>query len=156
MAAANEGATALRCGRAVYYMCTTIIGGPPYSPVRTKEPEVAKPSPLQISANNGTGHQSLTRTRLPSQNKGSFYGRCLIVLCLMRACMRACVCACVCECVRACVGMKLTDRHRLQTTREQCGTSSLELMVRRRTLQWMRGVLRMDEDRLPRQALVAH
>eukprot|EP00955_Chlamydomonas_euryale_P029600 311829-Chlamydomonas_euryale.AAC.1 len=28
----------------------------------------------------------------------------------------------------------LTDRHRLETLREQCGTSLLELMVRRRTL----------------------
>eukprot|EP00955_Chlamydomonas_euryale_P104793 365594-Chlamydomonas_euryale.AAC.11 len=43
------------------------------------------------------------------------------------------------------------DRHRLETISEQCGTSSLELMVHRRTLQWMGHVLRMDEARLPRQ-----
>eukprot|EP00955_Chlamydomonas_euryale_P038075 350981-Chlamydomonas_euryale.AAC.5 len=47
--------------------------------------------------------------------------------------------------------MKLTDRHRLETIREQCGTSSLELMVDRRNRQWMGHVLRIDEDRLPRQ-----
>ena len=55
-------------------------------------------------------------------------------------------------CVHTCIiGVKLTDRHRLETIHDQCGTSSLELMVRRRTLQWMGHVLRMDEDRLPRQ-----
>eukprot|EP00955_Chlamydomonas_euryale_P000804 9254-Chlamydomonas_euryale.AAC.1 len=53
------------------------------------------------------------------------------------------------NCLRRIVGMKLKDRHRLETIREQCGTSSLELMVCRRTLQWH--VLRMDEDRLPWQ-----
>eukprot|EP00955_Chlamydomonas_euryale_P037272 350708-Chlamydomonas_euryale.AAC.5 len=41
------------------------------------------------------------------------------------------------DCLRRIVGVKLTDRHALETTREQCGTSSLELMVRRRALQWM-------------------
>eukprot|EP00955_Chlamydomonas_euryale_P034534 349819-Chlamydomonas_euryale.AAC.1 len=49
------------------------------------------------------------------------------------------------DCLRRIVGVKLTDRHRLETIREQCGTSSLDLMVRRRTLQWMGHVLRMDE-----------
>eukprot|EP00955_Chlamydomonas_euryale_P059148 357291-Chlamydomonas_euryale.AAC.3 len=39
----------------------------------------------------------------------------------------------------------------LKTIREQCGMSSLELMVRRRTLQWMGHILRIDESRLPRQ-----
>ena len=55
------------------------------------------------------------------------------------------------NCLRRIIGVKLTDRHRLETIHDQCGTSSLELMVRRRTLQWMGHVLRMDEDRLPRQ-----
>eukprot|EP00955_Chlamydomonas_euryale_P009222 98835-Chlamydomonas_euryale.AAC.1 len=55
------------------------------------------------------------------------------------------------NCLRRFVGVKLTYRHRLATIREQCCTSSLELMVRRLILQWMRHVLRMDEDRLPRQ-----
>eukprot|EP00955_Chlamydomonas_euryale_P084657 363993-Chlamydomonas_euryale.AAC.2 len=55
------------------------------------------------------------------------------------------------NCLRRIVGVKLTDRHRLETIREQCGMSSLELMVRRQTVQWMGHVLRMDEDRLPRQ-----
>eukprot|EP00955_Chlamydomonas_euryale_P112285 366122-Chlamydomonas_euryale.AAC.17 len=55
------------------------------------------------------------------------------------------------NCLRRIVGMKLTDRHRLKTICEQCGMSSLELMVRRRTLQWMGHILRMDEDGLPRQ-----
>eukprot|EP00955_Chlamydomonas_euryale_P114042 366249-Chlamydomonas_euryale.AAC.7 len=41
------------------------------------------------------------------------------------------------NCLRRIFGMKLMDRHRLGTVHEQCGTSSLELMVRRRTLQWM-------------------
>eukprot|EP00955_Chlamydomonas_euryale_P041347 351960-Chlamydomonas_euryale.AAC.4 len=59
------------------------------------------------------------------------------------------------NCLRR-VGVKLTDRHRLEAIRERCGTSSLELMVRRPTLQWMGHVLRMDEDRLPRQVLIAH
>eukprot|EP00955_Chlamydomonas_euryale_P101239 365333-Chlamydomonas_euryale.AAC.4 len=54
-------------------------------------------------------------------------------------------------CLRRIVGVKLTDRHRLETIREQCGTPLLEVMVRKRTLQWMGHVLRMDEDRLPRQ-----
>eukprot|EP00955_Chlamydomonas_euryale_P100239 365270-Chlamydomonas_euryale.AAC.22 len=31
--------------------------------------------------------------------------------------------------LRCIVGVKLTDRHRLATMREQCGTSSLELMA---------------------------
>eukprot|EP00955_Chlamydomonas_euryale_P096973 365044-Chlamydomonas_euryale.AAC.1 len=57
------------------------------------------------------------------------------------------------NCLRRIVGMKLTDCHTLETIHEQCGTSSLELMVCRRTLQWMGHVLRMDEDRLPRQVL---
>eukprot|EP00955_Chlamydomonas_euryale_P079460 363302-Chlamydomonas_euryale.AAC.13 len=34
--------------------------------------------------------------------------------------------------------------------------SSLELMVRRRSLQWMRHILRMDEDRLPQQLRPGH
>eukprot|EP00955_Chlamydomonas_euryale_P050279 354510-Chlamydomonas_euryale.AAC.3 len=55
------------------------------------------------------------------------------------------------NCLRRTFGVKLTDRHRLETIHEQCGTSSPELMVCRRTLQWMGHVLRMDEDRLPRQ-----
>eukprot|EP00955_Chlamydomonas_euryale_P104812 365595-Chlamydomonas_euryale.AAC.15 len=54
-------------------------------------------------------------------------------------------------CMCGIVGVKLTDRHRLETMREQCGTPSLELMVRRRTLQWMGHVLRINKDRLPRQ-----
>eukprot|EP00955_Chlamydomonas_euryale_P090443 364542-Chlamydomonas_euryale.AAC.16 len=49
--------------------------------------------------------------------------------------------------------VKLTDRHRLEAIRERCGTSSLELMVRRRTLQWMGHVLRKDDGCLPRQFL---
>eukprot|EP00955_Chlamydomonas_euryale_P100161 365263-Chlamydomonas_euryale.AAC.24 len=56
-----------------------------------------------------------------------------------------------CNCLRCIVGVKLTDRHRLETICEQCGTSSLELMVRRRSLQWMVHVLQLDEDRLLRQ-----
>eukprot|EP00955_Chlamydomonas_euryale_P064150 358864-Chlamydomonas_euryale.AAC.5 len=57
------------------------------------------------------------------------------------------------KCLRGIVGMKLMDRHRLETiqVRKQCGTSSLELMARTRTIPWMGHVLRMDEDRLPRQ-----
>eukprot|EP00955_Chlamydomonas_euryale_P039655 351479-Chlamydomonas_euryale.AAC.30 len=42
--------------------------------------------------------------------------------------------------------------HKPETTHEQCGTSALKLMLRRRALQWMRHTLQMDEDRLPRQA----
>eukprot|EP00955_Chlamydomonas_euryale_P041923 352160-Chlamydomonas_euryale.AAC.1 len=53
------------------------------------------------------------------------------------------------DCLRRIVSVKLTDCHRLETTHEQCDTSSLELIVRRRALQWMGHVLRMDEDRLP-------
>eukprot|EP00955_Chlamydomonas_euryale_P064293 358929-Chlamydomonas_euryale.AAC.4 len=53
--------------------------------------------------------------------------------------------------LRRIVGVKLTDRHRLETIREKCGMSSLELMVRRRTLQWTGHVLRMDEHCLPHQ-----
>eukprot|EP00955_Chlamydomonas_euryale_P102296 365410-Chlamydomonas_euryale.AAC.4 len=48
-----------------------------------------------------------------------------------------------CNCLRCIVGMKLTDRHKLVTTCEQCGMSSLDL-VYRRTLQWMGHVLQMD------------
>eukprot|EP00955_Chlamydomonas_euryale_P054527 355849-Chlamydomonas_euryale.AAC.1 len=55
------------------------------------------------------------------------------------------------NCLRCIVGVKLTDRRRLETICEQCGMSSLELMVRRRTLQWMGHALQMDEDCLPRQ-----
>eukprot|EP00955_Chlamydomonas_euryale_P004774 51205-Chlamydomonas_euryale.AAC.1 len=55
------------------------------------------------------------------------------------------------NCLCRIVDVKLTDCHRLETIRKQCGTSSLELMVRRWTLQWMRRVLLMDEDHLPRQ-----
>eukprot|EP00955_Chlamydomonas_euryale_P072951 361574-Chlamydomonas_euryale.AAC.8 len=58
------------------------------------------------------------------------------------------------NCLRCIAGTKLTDRHRLETTREQSGTSSLELMDRRRTLQWMGHVLRMDEYCLPRQTFL--
>eukprot|EP00955_Chlamydomonas_euryale_P076001 362520-Chlamydomonas_euryale.AAC.8 len=58
------------------------------------------------------------------------------------------------KCFRRIVGFKLTDRHRLETICEQCGPSSLELMARRRILQWMGHVLRMDEDRLPRQTFL--
>eukprot|EP00955_Chlamydomonas_euryale_P061243 357956-Chlamydomonas_euryale.AAC.3 len=54
-------------------------------------------------------------------------------------------------CLRRIAGVKLMDRHRLEAIHEQCATSSLELMVCRRTLQWMGHLLRMDEDRLPRQ-----
>eukprot|EP00955_Chlamydomonas_euryale_P034172 349707-Chlamydomonas_euryale.AAC.1 len=55
------------------------------------------------------------------------------------------------NCIHRIVGMKVTDRHRLETQREQCGMSSLELIIRRRILQRMGHVLRMDEDCLPRQ-----
>eukprot|EP00955_Chlamydomonas_euryale_P092722 364735-Chlamydomonas_euryale.AAC.1 len=48
------------------------------------------------------------------------------------------------------VGVKLTDRHSLRT-REQHGTSSLESMVRGRTLSRIMHILRMDEDRWPHQ-----
>eukprot|EP00955_Chlamydomonas_euryale_P034843 349910-Chlamydomonas_euryale.AAC.3 len=41
------------------------------------------------------------------------------------------------NCPRRSVGVKLMDRHRLEIIREQCGTSSLELMDCRRILQWM-------------------
>eukprot|EP00955_Chlamydomonas_euryale_P012760 137882-Chlamydomonas_euryale.AAC.3 len=51
------------------------------------------------------------------------------------------------SCLSRIVGMKLTDRHRLETICEQCGTSSLELMVHKQTLQRMGRVLRMDEGR---------
>eukprot|EP00955_Chlamydomonas_euryale_P118021 366512-Chlamydomonas_euryale.AAC.22 len=54
-------------------------------------------------------------------------------------------------CLRRIVDMKLMDRHRLETIREQCGTSLLELMVRRRTLQWIGHLLRINEDPLPLQ-----
>eukprot|EP00955_Chlamydomonas_euryale_P118890 366565-Chlamydomonas_euryale.AAC.7 len=37
-------------------------------------------------------------------------------------------------CLRHIVGVKTTDRHRLETIREQCGTSSLELIVCGRTI----------------------
>eukprot|EP00955_Chlamydomonas_euryale_P071404 361070-Chlamydomonas_euryale.AAC.8 len=50
------------------------------------------------------------------------------------------------NCLRRIVGVKPTDRHRPENIHEQCGTSSLELMVRRWTLQWMGHVLQMDED----------
>eukprot|EP00955_Chlamydomonas_euryale_P082291 363696-Chlamydomonas_euryale.AAC.6 len=39
------------------------------------------------------------------------------------------------KCLRRIVGMKLMDRHRFEIIHEQCGTSSLELMVHRWTLQ---------------------
>eukprot|EP00955_Chlamydomonas_euryale_P116103 366399-Chlamydomonas_euryale.AAC.9 len=32
------------------------------------------------------------------------------------------------DCLRCIVDVKLTDRHKLETIHEQCGTSSLELM----------------------------
>eukprot|EP00955_Chlamydomonas_euryale_P110076 365978-Chlamydomonas_euryale.AAC.11 len=35
-------------------------------------------------------------------------------------------------------GVKLTDRHRLETVHGQCGTSSLQLMVHRPFSEWMR------------------
>eukprot|EP00955_Chlamydomonas_euryale_P074017 361917-Chlamydomonas_euryale.AAC.8 len=62
---------------------------------------------------------------------------------LESACMVGCMAlyACICMCIH----------HRLETIHEQCGTPSLELMIRRRTLQWMGRVLRMDVNRLPRQ-----
>eukprot|EP00955_Chlamydomonas_euryale_P081062 363518-Chlamydomonas_euryale.AAC.9 len=55
-------------------------------------------------------------------------------------------------CLRRIVGMKLTDHHRLETTREQRGTCSLERKICKQILQWMGHVLRMNADRLPRQA----
>eukprot|EP00955_Chlamydomonas_euryale_P039564 351457-Chlamydomonas_euryale.AAC.4 len=54
-------------------------------------------------------------------------------------------------CLRRIVSVKLTDRFRLETVREQCGTCSLELLVRRRTLQWMEHISRRDGDHLPQQ-----
>eukprot|EP00955_Chlamydomonas_euryale_P067153 359761-Chlamydomonas_euryale.AAC.2 len=39
------------------------------------------------------------------------------------------------HCLRRIVSVKPTGRHRLDIVRERCGTSSLEWMVRRRTLQ---------------------
>eukprot|EP00955_Chlamydomonas_euryale_P096296 364999-Chlamydomonas_euryale.AAC.19 len=47
------------------------------------------------------------------------------------------------NCLRRVVGVKLTDRHRLATIREQCGTSS---MFCRWTFQWMGHILRMDGE----------
>eukprot|EP00955_Chlamydomonas_euryale_P083281 363828-Chlamydomonas_euryale.AAC.15 len=55
------------------------------------------------------------------------------------------------NCLSCIVEVKLTDRHRLETLSEQYGPSSLELMVRRWTLQWMGHILRMDDDCLPQQ-----
>eukprot|EP00955_Chlamydomonas_euryale_P098331 365137-Chlamydomonas_euryale.AAC.7 len=51
-------------------------------------------------------------------------------------------------CLRRIVGVKLRTATGLRL-HEQCGTTLLEFMARR--LQWMGHVLRMDEDRLPRQ-----
>eukprot|EP00955_Chlamydomonas_euryale_P036025 350318-Chlamydomonas_euryale.AAC.4 len=48
------------------------------------------------------------------------------------------------NCLGRIVGVKLTDRHRLENMREKYGTSSRELMVRRKALQWMGHVLRKD------------
>eukprot|EP00955_Chlamydomonas_euryale_P062177 358304-Chlamydomonas_euryale.AAC.2 len=55
------------------------------------------------------------------------------------------------NCLRRIVGVQLTDRHRLESIRERCGISSLELMICRLTLQWKGHILQMDENRLPRQ-----
>jgi len=55
-----------------------------------------------------------------------------------------------CSCFRRIAGVKLADRYRLENVREQCGTSSLKLIVGRRTHQWVGYILRMDEDGLPR------
>eukprot|EP00955_Chlamydomonas_euryale_P041747 352101-Chlamydomonas_euryale.AAC.2 len=55
------------------------------------------------------------------------------------------------NCLRRIVGVKLTDRNRLDIIREQCGMSSLELMFRRRALRWMGHGLQVDEGCLPRQ-----
>eukprot|EP00955_Chlamydomonas_euryale_P087825 364326-Chlamydomonas_euryale.AAC.16 len=52
------------------------------------------------------------------------------------------------------VGMRLTAHHMLETTRQQCEESSLELTVCRRTLQLVWHALRMDEDR--GRILIAH
>eukprot|EP00955_Chlamydomonas_euryale_P050959 354720-Chlamydomonas_euryale.AAC.1 len=55
------------------------------------------------------------------------------------------------NCLCRIVGVKLMDRHRLETTIcEQMWHVIAGVMVCRRTLQWMGHVLRMDE-RLPRQ-----
>eukprot|EP00955_Chlamydomonas_euryale_P104372 365561-Chlamydomonas_euryale.AAC.2 len=47
------------------------------------------------------------------------------------------------NCLHCIVGVKLTDHYRLETIHEQCGTSSLELMVLRWTLHQM-GALLVD------------
>eukprot|EP00955_Chlamydomonas_euryale_P045597 353185-Chlamydomonas_euryale.AAC.1 len=57
------------------------------------------------------------------------------------------------NCLRSIVGVKLTDRHKFETIRDKCATSSMELMVHRRTLQWMGHISRVDEDRLPLQCI---
>eukprot|EP00955_Chlamydomonas_euryale_P007242 76556-Chlamydomonas_euryale.AAC.3 len=72
---------------------------------------------------------------------------------LTHACTRVRVCACKFVCMYVCTlrGCVPPDCNRLETEHEQCGSSSLELMVHKRTLQWRGHVWRMDEDRLPRQ-----
>ena len=52
-------------------------------------------------------------------------------------------------CLRRILGVTLAGRHSLQHVRKCCGIEALELMLIRRTFQWLGHVMRMDSCRYP-------
>jgi hypothetical protein len=52
-------------------------------------------------------------------------------------------------CLRRILGASLTDRHSLQHIRHACGSQPIELLVIKRTFQWLGHVMRMPATRYP-------
>jgi hypothetical protein len=59
------------------------------------------------------------------------------------------------SCLRQLLHVCLSDRHRLVDIRKQCGTVSLADHLRAARLRWLGHVVRMDEGRIPKVALLS-
>ena len=56
------------------------------------------------------------------------------------------------QCLRRILGIELRGHHRLTYIREACGCGSLEIMIAKRSLQWLGHIARMSAARYPRMA----
>ncbi len=59
------------------------------------------------------------------------------------------------DCLRQILGVRRCDHHKLTDIRARCGTVSLAEMLKAGRLRWLGHVLRMGEERLPKQALLS-
>lgn len=59
------------------------------------------------------------------------------------------------DCMRQILNVRLCDHHKLTDIRQRCGTVSLAEMLKAGRLRWLGHVVRMGQERLPKQALMS-